>query len=96
MTRQTHVTKRLDTARHITTRTRHFHNTRPRYVYVTEPHCDVSPRLLSVSSALKDETKRGHFRDKIKDYMARAEQVKEKVTQMKEGSDITKGGTDVA
>lgn len=37
-------------------------------------------------SAVKDESKRGHYRDKIKGYMDRAEQIKAHVNQMKEGN----------
>lgn len=36
-------------------------------------------------SAVKDDSKRGHYRDKIKGYMDRAEQIKAHVNQMKEG-----------
>lgn len=42
--------------------------------------------LFPVSlSAVKDDSKRGHFRDKIKGYMDRAEQIKAHVNQVKEG-----------
>ncbi|XP_068185673.1 MIT domain-containing protein 1 isoform X2 [Antennarius striatus] len=40
--------------------------------------------LLDVLKAVKDESKRGHYRDKIKSYMERAEQIKAHVKQMKE------------
>ncbi|XP_060909339.1 MIT domain-containing protein 1 [Labrus mixtus] len=40
--------------------------------------------LMDVLKAVKDESKRGHFRDKIKGYMDRAEQIKVHVNQMKE------------
>lgn len=36
--------------------------------------------------AVKDESKRGHYRDKIKGYMDRAEQIKAHVKQLKEGN----------
>lgn len=39
-----------------------------------------------LSAAVKDDTKRGHYRDKIKGYMDRAEQIKARVNQMKEGN----------
>ncbi|XP_073329789.1 MIT domain-containing protein 1 isoform X2 [Pagrus major] len=40
--------------------------------------------LMDVLKAVKDDTKRGHYRDKIKGYMDRAEQIKAHVNQMKE------------
>ncbi|MEQ2198381.1 MIT domain-containing protein 1 [Xenoophorus captivus] len=40
--------------------------------------------LIDVLKALKDESKRGHYREKIKGYMDRAEQIKAHVNQMKE------------
>ncbi|XP_027879714.1 MIT domain-containing protein 1 [Xiphophorus couchianus] len=40
--------------------------------------------LLDVLKALKDDSKRGHYREKIKGYMDRAEQIKSHVNQMKE------------
>ncbi|KAM4560990.1 MIT domain-containing protein 1 isoform 1-T1 [Fundulus diaphanus] len=40
--------------------------------------------LIDVLKALKDESKRGHYRDKIKGYMDRAEQIKAHVNQLKE------------
>lgn len=40
--------------------------------------------LMDVLKAVKDESKRGHYRDKIKGYMDRAEQIKVHVNQMKE------------
>ncbi|XP_017265692.1 MIT domain-containing protein 1 [Kryptolebias marmoratus] len=40
--------------------------------------------LIDVLKALKDESKRGHYREKIKGYMDRAEQIKAHVSQMKE------------
>lgn len=43
----------------------------------------IFPVLLS---AVKDDSKRGHFRDKIKGYMDRAEQIKVHVNQVKEGN----------
>lgn len=36
--------------------------------------------------AVKDDSKRGHYRDKIKGYMDRAEQIKAHVNQVKEGN----------
>lgn len=39
--------------------------------------------------AVKDDSKRGRYRDKIKDYMDRAEQIKAHVNQMKEGNGAT-------
>ncbi|XP_056291839.1 MIT domain-containing protein 1 isoform X2 [Pseudoliparis swirei] len=40
--------------------------------------------LMDVLKAVKDDSKRGHFREKIKGYMERAEQIKVHVNQMKE------------
>ncbi|KAM8749264.1 MIT domain-containing protein 1 [Acanthopagrus latus] len=40
--------------------------------------------LMDVLKAVKDDTRRGHYRDKIKGYMDRAEQIKARVNQMKE------------
>lgn len=40
--------------------------------------------LMDVLKAVKDESKRGHYRVKIKGYMDRAEQIKVHVNQMKE------------
>ncbi|XP_007555535.1 PREDICTED: MIT domain-containing protein 1 isoform X2 [Poecilia mexicana] len=40
--------------------------------------------LIDVLKALKDDSKRGHYREKIKGYMDRAEQIKSHVNQMKE------------
>ncbi|TNN04361.1 hypothetical protein fugu_001390 [Takifugu bimaculatus] len=40
--------------------------------------------LMDVLKAVKDDSKRGHFRDKIKGYMDRAEQIKAHVNQVKE------------
>ncbi|XP_045909089.1 MIT domain-containing protein 1 isoform X1 [Micropterus dolomieu] len=40
--------------------------------------------LIDVLKAVKDDSKRGHYRDKIKGYMDRAEQIKAHVSQMKE------------
>uniref|UniRef100_UPI0037E94C68 MIT domain-containing protein 1 n=1 Tax=Semicossyphus pulcher TaxID=241346 RepID=UPI0037E94C68 len=40
--------------------------------------------LMDVLKAVKDDSKRGHYRDKIKGYMDRAEQIKVHVNQMKE------------
>ncbi|KAM6954877.1 MIT domain-containing protein 1 isoform 2-T2 [Lycodopsis pacificus] len=40
--------------------------------------------LMDVLKAVKDDSKRGHFRVKIKGYMDRAEQIKVHVNQMKE------------
>ncbi|XP_068428816.1 MIT domain-containing protein 1 isoform X2 [Clinocottus analis] len=40
--------------------------------------------LMDVLKAVKDESKRGHFREKIKGYMDRAEQIKVHVNQLKE------------
>ncbi|KAM9850834.1 MIT domain-containing protein 1 [Aulostomus maculatus] len=40
--------------------------------------------LMDVLKAVKDESKRGHYRDKIKGYMDRAEQIKAHVNQLKE------------
>uniref|UniRef100_A0A3Q3XIB8 MIT domain-containing protein n=1 Tax=Mola mola TaxID=94237 RepID=A0A3Q3XIB8_MOLML len=40
--------------------------------------------LMDVLKAVKDDSKRGHYRDKIKGYMDRAEQIKAHVNQMKE------------
>ncbi|XP_003961790.1 MIT domain-containing protein 1 [Takifugu rubripes] len=40
--------------------------------------------LMDVLKAVKDDSKRGHFRDKIKGYMDRAEQIKSHVNQVKE------------
>ncbi|XP_029967472.1 MIT domain-containing protein 1 [Salarias fasciatus] len=40
--------------------------------------------LMDVLKAVKDESKRGHYRDKIRGYMDRAEQIKALVNQMKE------------
>ncbi|XP_026151920.1 MIT domain-containing protein 1 isoform X2 [Mastacembelus armatus] len=40
--------------------------------------------LMDALKAVKDESKRGHYREKIKGYMDRAEQVKAHVNQMKE------------
>lgn len=42
--------------------------------------------MFVLITALKDESKRGHYRDKIKGYMDRAEQIKAHVNQMKEGT----------
>lgn len=42
--------------------------------------------LSLLSTAVKDDSKRGHYRDKIKGYMDRAEQIKVHVNQMKEGT----------
>lgn len=39
-----------------------------------------------VSPAVKDDSKKGHYRDKIKGYMDRAEQIKAHVIQLKEGN----------
>ncbi|KAM8857356.1 MIT domain-containing protein 1 [Synchiropus picturatus] len=40
--------------------------------------------LIDVLKVVKDETKRGHYRDKIERYMDRAEQIKNHVSQLKE------------
>ncbi|KAM7380330.1 hypothetical protein PAMP_003635 [Pampus punctatissimus] len=40
--------------------------------------------LMDVLKAVKDDSKKGHYRDKIKGYMDRAEQIKAHVNQMKE------------
>ncbi|XP_044073958.1 MIT domain-containing protein 1 isoform X1 [Siniperca chuatsi] len=40
--------------------------------------------LIDVLKAVKDDSKRGHYRDKIKGYMDRAEQIKAHVNQLKE------------
>ncbi|XP_029386664.1 MIT domain-containing protein 1 isoform X3 [Echeneis naucrates] len=40
--------------------------------------------LLDALKAVKEESKKGHYRDKIKGYMDRAEQIKVHVNQMKE------------
>ncbi|KAM9804677.1 MIT domain-containing protein 1 [Neosynchiropus ocellatus] len=40
--------------------------------------------LIDVLKVVKDETKKGHYRDKIKRYMDRAEQIKNHVSQLKE------------
>ncbi|KAF7215557.1 MIT domain-containing protein 1 [Nothobranchius furzeri] len=40
--------------------------------------------LMDVLKVSKDESKRGHYREKIKGYMDRAEQIKAHVNQMKE------------
>ncbi|KAM7407181.1 hypothetical protein PAMA_003083 [Pampus argenteus] len=40
--------------------------------------------LIDVLKAVKDDSKKGHYRDKIKGYMDRAEQIKAHVNQMKE------------
>lgn len=40
--------------------------------------------LMDVLKVVKDESKRGHYRQKIKGYMDRAEQIKVHVNQMKE------------
>ncbi|XP_037542479.1 MIT domain-containing protein 1 [Nematolebias whitei] len=40
--------------------------------------------LIDVLKAFKDDSKRGHYREKIKGYMDRAEQIKAHVNQMKE------------
>ncbi|XP_077473255.1 MIT domain-containing protein 1 [Stigmatopora argus] len=40
--------------------------------------------LIDVLKALKDESRRGHYREKIKGYMARAEQIKVHVNKAKE------------
>uniref|UniRef100_A0A1A8L9J8 MIT, microtubule interacting and transport, domain containing 1 n=1 Tax=Nothobranchius pienaari TaxID=704102 RepID=A0A1A8L9J8_9TELE len=40
--------------------------------------------LIDVLKVSKDESKRGHYREKIKGYMDRAEQIKAHVNQMKE------------
>ncbi|KAF3694696.1 MIT domain-containing protein 1 [Channa argus] len=40
--------------------------------------------LMDVLKAVTDESKRGHYREKIKGYMDRAEQIKAHVSQMKE------------
>lgn len=42
--------------------------------------------LFLLSAAVKDDSKKGHYRDKIKGYMDRAEQIKVHVNQMKEGN----------
>ena len=39
-----------------------------------------------MQAAVKDEAKRGHYREKIKGYMDRAEQIKSHVNQLKEGT----------
>ncbi|CAG05794.1 unnamed protein product [Tetraodon nigroviridis] len=40
--------------------------------------------LMDVLKAVKDDSKKGHYRDKIKGYMDRAEQIKARVIQLKE------------
>ncbi|KAK2839984.1 hypothetical protein Q5P01_013724 [Channa striata] len=40
--------------------------------------------LMDVLKAVKDESKRGHYREKIRGYMDRAEQIKEHVNQLRE------------
>ncbi|XP_028292672.1 MIT domain-containing protein 1 isoform X4 [Gouania willdenowi] len=40
--------------------------------------------LIDAMKAVKDESKRGHYREKIKGYMDRAEHIKSHVNQMKE------------
>ncbi|XP_034741644.1 MIT domain-containing protein 1 isoform X2 [Etheostoma cragini] len=40
--------------------------------------------LIDAMKAVKDDSKRGHYREKIKSYMDRAEQIKAHVNQMKE------------
>ncbi|XP_059198857.1 MIT domain-containing protein 1 [Centropristis striata] len=40
--------------------------------------------LMDVLKAVKDDSKRGHYREKIKGYMDRAEQIKAHVNQLKE------------
>ncbi|XP_077436034.1 MIT domain-containing protein 1 isoform X2 [Vanacampus margaritifer] len=40
--------------------------------------------LIDVLKAVNDDSKRGHYREKIKGYMDRAEQIKAHVNQMKE------------
>lgn len=39
-----------------------------------------------MSAAVREDSKKGHYRDKIKGYMDRAEQIKAHVLQLKEGS----------
>lgn len=41
---------------------------------------------ISVFLAVKDDSKKGHYREKIKGYMDRAEQIKEHVNKLKEGN----------
>ncbi|XP_022062731.1 MIT domain-containing protein 1 [Acanthochromis polyacanthus] len=40
--------------------------------------------LIDVLKVVKDDSKKGHYREKIKSYMDRAEQIKAQVNQMKE------------
>lgn len=45
-----------------------------------------------VSPAVKDDSKKGHYRNKVKGYMERAEQVKAHVLRLKEGNRSPSGG----
>ena len=44
--------------------------------------------VFSCSSAVTDEAKRKHYRQKISDYMDRAEKIKQHVDQEKEGQSL--------
>lgn len=41
--------------------------------------------MITVFLAIKDDSKKGHYREKIKGYMDRAEQIKHHVNKLKEG-----------
>lgn len=41
--------------------------------------------MYVVLTAVKDDSKKGHYREKIKGYMDRAEQIKEHINKSKEG-----------
>lgn len=46
---------------------------------------DGSLNMITVLLAVKDDSKKGHYREKIKGYMDRAEQIKDHVNKLKEG-----------
>lgn len=46
---------------------------------------DGSLNMTTVLLAVKDDSKKGHYREKIKGYMDRAEQIKDHVNKLKEG-----------
>lgn len=47
-----------------------------------------SLNIITVFLAVKDDSKKVHYREKIKGYMDRAEQIKDHVSKLKEGKEV--------
>lgn len=47
-----------------------------------------SLNIITVFLAVKDDSKKVHYREKIKGYMDRAEQIKVHVNKLKEGKEV--------